>query len=63
LARGEARLEYLIGGNGRIDGAAGHSRRYGRSSYGAQEAALEGLGVRRIRAHQIGHASGQQIAE
>ena len=63
LAFGEARVEYLIRGDRRIDRAVGHSRRDRRSAYGAQQTALEGLGVRRIHADQIDNAAGQQIAE
>ena len=51
LAFRKARVEYLICGDGRIDGAAWYSGRDRGSSHGAQEATLEGLGVRRVHAH------------
>ena len=56
-------LKRLVRRDGRIDGARRHSRRDRRASHGSQQPALKCSRVRRIAAHQVHHAPGQQIAE
>ena len=63
LALREARIEELIRRRGRIDGAVRNSWRDRDSSHRAEQPALKGLRVGRIRSHEIDHAARQDVAE
>jgi hypothetical protein len=63
LAFRQPRIEELIRRHGCIDSAAGNSWRDRDSSHRAEQPALKGLRVGRIRADKIDHAARQDVAE
>jgi hypothetical protein len=59
----EAGGEQLVGGGGSVDGAVRNARSDGGSTNRAEQSALKCVRIRGIRAHQIGDAARQDVAE